>query len=68
MVQADLKVAKTSISKLKSAFKKKGWTVVKIIRIYKKKQPNWDFLKEEFKDVCPQISGIALYLEDILDK
>ncbi len=68
MVQNEMKVSKTSINKLKSAFKKKGWTIVKILRLNRKKQNNWDFLKNEFIDICPQIEGIALNLEDLLEK
>lgn len=68
IVHAKLKVPKTSINKLKTAFKQKGYTNVDVIRLKKKKLNSWNFLEEEFKDVCPQISGIAIYLEDLLEK
>jgi hypothetical protein len=67
-VQIDTHIPKTSINKLKTAFKKKGLNTVQIIRLLKNKNKNWNFLYDDFKDVCTQIQGVALYLENILEQ
>jgi hypothetical protein len=67
-VQVDTHIPKTSINKLKTAFKKKGLNTAKLIRLLRNKNKNWNFLYEDFKDVCTQIQGVALYLENILEQ
>jgi hypothetical protein len=62
------KIPKSALNKLKSAFKKRGLMTAEIIRLLKAKTGNWDFLYEDFKDVCTQIQGIAVYLENLLEQ
>jgi hypothetical protein len=62
------KIPKNALNKLKSAFKKRGLMTVEIIRLLKAKNGNWNFLFEDFKDVCTQIQGIAIYLENLLEQ
>jgi hypothetical protein len=66
-VQIETKIPKTSINKLKTAFRKKGLNTAKLIRLLRNKNKNWNFLFDDFKDVCTQIQGVALYLENILE-
>jgi hypothetical protein len=62
------KIPKTALNKLKSAFKKRGLMTAEIIRLLRVKNGNWDFLYKDFKDVCTQIQGIAVYMESILEQ
>lgn len=65
-VHTDTKIPKSILNKLKSAFKKKGILNAKILRLYKTKNKNFNFLIDDFGKLCTQIEGVALYLENIL--
>lgn len=68
LVHSKTKVPKTSINKLKTAFKKHGFNTAKILRLKKNKQNDWNFLYENFKDVCSQVEGVSLFLENLLEQ
>jgi hypothetical protein len=61
------KIPKSVLNKIKSAFKKKGILNAKILRLYRDKNKSWDFLIDNFKNICSQIEGVTLCLENILD-
>jgi hypothetical protein len=67
-VHLTTKIPKTTLNKIKSAFKKKGICNAKILRLYKAKNKTWNFLIDDFKDICTQIEGVALCLENMLDE
>ena len=62
------KVPKSIIKKIKIAFKKKGFYTVMSLRLRKKNKLNWNFLLDDFKDVCSQIVGISLVIENLLEQ
>jgi hypothetical protein len=62
------KIPKSALNKLKSAFKKRGLMTAEIIRLLRTKNGNWDFLLDDFKEICTQIQGIAVYLENLLEQ
>jgi hypothetical protein len=65
-VYIETKIPKSILNKLKNAFKKRGIFNGKILRLYYKKHQNLNFLVEDFKKICTQVEGVALYLESIL--
>jgi len=62
------KVPKSKIKKTRIAFKKKGYYTVLSLRLRKKKYLGWSFLFDDFKDVCSQILGISLVIENLLEQ
>ena len=57
-----------TVEDLVNAFKKKGILNVKILLLFYEKYNNWDFLIQKFKNVTPQIEGVALCIEYLLKK
>jgi hypothetical protein len=64
MIQNVTKIPKGILKKLKSAFKRKGIFTSKILKLIIKSNKTW---VEDFKKACPQIEGISLYLENLLN-
>jgi hypothetical protein len=64
MIYKSTKIPKGVLNKLKSLFKRKGIFTGKILKLLIKSNKAWT---EDFKKQCPQIEGIALYLENILN-
>ena len=67
-VQKETNIPNNIKKKLVNAFKKKGILNVKILLLFYEKYKNWDFLIQKFKNVTPQIEGVALYIEFLLKK
>jgi hypothetical protein len=65
-VHDNTSIPKSILNKLKSFFKKKGIFNSKILRLFKKKNNNLNFLVDEFKMQCTQIEGVVLFLENAL--
>lgn len=66
LVKKNTYIKKAVMKKLIQAFKKKGIHNVKILRLFKEKHNNWDFLINEFKDVTSEIEGVTLCIEYLL--
>ena len=67
-VQKETNIPNNIKKKLVNAFKKKGILNVKILLLFYEKYKNWDFLIQKFKNVSPQIEGVALCIEFLLKK
>ena len=67
-VQKETNIPNNIKKKLVNAFKKKGILNVKILLLFYEKYNNWDFLIQKFKNVTPQIEGVALCIEYLLKK
>ena len=67
-VQKETNIPNNIKKKLVNAFKKKGILNVKILILFYEKYKNWDFLIQKFKNVTPQIEGVALCIEFLLKK
>ena len=67
-VQKETNIPNNIKKKLVNAFKKKGILNVKILILFYEKYKNWDFLIQKFKNVTPQIEGVALCIEYLLKK
>ena len=65
-VQKETNIPNNIKKKLVNAFKKKGILNVKILILFYEKYKNWDFLIQKFKNVTPQIEGVALCIEYLL--
>ena len=65
-VQKETDIPNSIKKKIVNAFKKKGILNVKILILFYEKYKNWDFLRQEFKKVIPQIEGVALCIEFLL--
>ena len=61
-------IPKNILNKLKNAFKKKGIFNGKVLKLFIKKKEIWNLFVQEFKKTCSEIEGVALYLENSLDK
>lgn len=68
MVYNETHISRNILNKLKNAYKKRGFINVKILRLGKIKFKSWDFLSEDFKDVCSQVPGVSLILENLLEQ
>jgi hypothetical protein len=66
-VQKETNIPNNIKKKLVNAFKKKGILNVKILILFYEKYKNWDFLIQKFKKVTPQIEGVALCIEFLLN-
>ena len=67
-VQKETNIPNNIKKKLANAFKKKGILNVKILLLFYEKYKSWDFLIQKFKNVTPQIEGVALCIEFLLKK
>ena len=67
-VQKETNIPNNIKKKLVNAFRKKGIFNVKILNLFYEKYKNWDFLIQKFKNVTPQIEGVALCIEFLLKK
>ncbi len=59
---------KQILNKIKNAFKKKGLINAETIRLYIKKKDQWDLFISNLEETCSQVSGVALLLENLLEK
>jgi hypothetical protein len=63
-IQSGTKIPKGILKKLKSAFKRKGIFTSKILKLMIRSNKTWT---EDFKKSCPQIEGVSLYIENLLN-
>jgi hypothetical protein len=65
-IHAETKIPKSILNKLKNGFKKRGIFNAKILRLFRAKYKNLNFLVDDFKKTCTQIEGVALFLESVM--
>jgi hypothetical protein len=66
IIHINTNIPKNILNRLKCAFKRKGIFNAKILKMFKEKYSNFNFLVDQFKPKCSQIEGVALFLENIL--
>ena len=62
------RISSEVIKNLRSALGRKGYHTALSLRLKKEKSKSWDFLYEEYKDISPEVEGVALLIEYHLEK